>query len=134
MWRTRQLVLLCCLSLILPSCNKSSGGSKTPVGPVPPSPPTALVCVDTGLQVTLSWTNGDTYDVIRIRRDGVLLPSLLLGTQTSFLDTNVPTGQHTYSVVGIHGSIESSATFCSVSVAQAALLWDVGLWDNATWR
>jgi hypothetical protein len=58
-------------------------------------PPTHLVASRTGTTVTLSWVRNPAADYDVVRRDGVRLAQV---SGLAYVDRNVPTGPHTYSV------------------------------------
>lgn len=73
-----------------------------------------LTCRKTDEGVDLSWTSGTTYDEIRIVRDGTVQDEIE-GDATSWLDSDVPEGDHTYAVVAVAGAAEVSSE-CQVTV------------------
>ncbi len=74
-----------------------------------------LECFALGDDVFLSWTNAEFYTSITIRRDGVTIATLL-GTLTSFVDTDVPVGDYVYEVVSNVGAASASPVSCDVHV------------------
>ncbi|MFQ5655531.1 MAG: hypothetical protein ACE5GW_12480, partial [Planctomycetota bacterium] len=74
------------------------------LGLIPAPPPVCLppigVAADadclTG-DITITWTNNDTYSGLDVLRDGTLLASLG-GTETSYVDSGVPAGTYQYTV------------------------------------
>ncbi len=79
----------------------------------------ALVCNQaTGLEVELSWVNGEVYDQIEVVRDGTLL-AILGGNETSYSDPTSLVGSRTYVVTGVCSQNQSSA-ICQVDVQQPA--------------
>ncbi len=81
------------------------------VGSIPPDAPTMASCVDGSQSVSISWTNPATYSSIELRRDGILLVTLL-GTATSHVDNLATIGLHNYSVRGIFDGAGSSDSTC----------------------
>ncbi|MFQ5653263.1 MAG: hypothetical protein ACE5GW_00855 [Planctomycetota bacterium] len=75
----------------------------------PIEPPTALACSADGGTVTVTWTNGELYDTVVIIRDGVVIATLP-GTDSSFVDTGVAPGLHSYEIYGTIGIFRSAAT------------------------
>ncbi|MGE4618529.1 MAG: S8 family serine peptidase [Planctomycetota bacterium] len=78
-----------------------------------PQAPVNLTCTEQVIGVQLSWSPGEPYDQTLVSRDGVLLATLS-GTSTGFLDTSVLTGQHTWEVQGVAGSLQSLTRSCSL--------------------
>ena len=64
------------------------------------TPPTALTTVAVDESVELEWENRDTYDGVRVERDGELLAELA-GDATSYVDPAPPPGISRYRVAGI---------------------------------
>ncbi len=89
------------------------------------APPTNLVCESSNPDVFLAWQNGESYDEIRVSRDGVTV-GMLAGTAESASDTVDAPGAFTYSVVGVgtNGGTSEPAC-CEVVVSQLPLLEDV---------
>ncbi|MFQ5653256.1 MAG: S8 family serine peptidase [Planctomycetota bacterium] len=83
---------------------------------VPPLPVSGLLCTLAGITVDLTWTNGEAYTGLEIRRGGALIASLA-GTATAYTDPAPGAGAHQYSVTGVIGGISSSAVTCDVTVA-----------------
>lgn len=65
--------------------------------------------------VSIGWTNPETYDSIRIRRNGLVLVQQP-GSSMSFTDTNPPGGGITYQVVAIRGGVEALPVACTLTV------------------
>lgn len=63
--------------------------------------------------VSLAWTNGDSYDEVRIYRDGGLLVTLP-GSATAHVDSSAPAGLHTYEVEGVCPGLTAARTSCMV--------------------
>ena len=74
---------------------------------------TGLTCSIDGLDAALSWTNGEVYDAVEVRRNGVLLASLA-GGATTYDDLGAPAGQHDYGVQGVVGTTASPVEECSL--------------------
>ena len=66
--------------------------------------------------VNLSWTNGDVYDSIEIRRDGTLLATLA-GASTSYTDGAASFGTSTYTVQAVQGSVNTAAVPCESTIS-----------------
>lgn len=81
----------------------------------------SLACAQgSGNNVLLSWTNGEAYTFVTIFRDGVIIASVA-GTSTSYTDSSVPLGQHTYVIQGNCGPTQQAPTSsCLVDVVQNA--------------
>lgn len=76
--------------------------------------PVGLSCKASSGNVTLEWTNAASYTEIRIERDGALLAALP-GAATSYTDSSVPDGDHTYRVVVTLGGLAGGPA-CALSV------------------
>ncbi|MFQ5653262.1 MAG: hypothetical protein ACE5GW_00850 [Planctomycetota bacterium] len=90
------------------------------VPPPPPAPPSALGCAVNGADVDLSWTNGDSYTGLEVRRDGNLLATLP-GSAIAFTDIVPPPGLHLYTVVGVNAGGSSTPAECAADVPSGAL-------------
>jgi hypothetical protein len=76
--------------------------------------PTSLTCRRQEDTVTLTWLNHETYDSLKVLRDGAELATLA-ATDTLYVDSGVPEGAHTYQVLASFlGSDDGPA--CDVSV------------------
>ena len=76
-----------------------------------------LVCNQAiGLEVELSWLNGELYEQIEVVRDGLLLATLA-GDANSYSDPNALVGSRTYVVTGVCTQNQSSM-ICQVQVQQ----------------
>ena len=85
-------------------------------------PPTDLLCDAVPGEVTLSWTNGDTYDAVEVFRDGVSL-AVLAGTETSYTDSAViGAGERTYGIVGSSLTEVAATVECVVDVPQVVAI------------
>lgn len=87
-------------------------------------PPTQLTCSQQVLDVTINWNAAESYDLVKISRDGVLIAELA-GSQTSFVDVAPATGPHSYTVVATVGSDESPQVSCIVSVSLVEPILDL---------
>ncbi len=92
-----------------------------------PAAPNNLTCTENAVGVQLSWTAGEPYDSVTIRRDGTLL-STLAGDATGFLDLNVPAGQHNWEIQGFVATTPSIGRQCSLFLIGDArdLIWSPG--------
>ncbi len=75
-------------------------------------------------EYSMSWTNGEAYDSIQVRQDGVLVATLA-GTATSHLLNLIATGNggpatSTLSVTGVHNTVSSTAVSCSADCPEIA--------------
>ncbi|MGE3165911.1 MAG: FG-GAP-like repeat-containing protein [Planctomycetota bacterium] len=87
------------------------------VPPVPPVLPiSALTCTQMTLDVALSWNNGQAYDALTVRRDGVIVANLS-GAASSYTDLAPSAGNHSYSIVGSSASLSSAPISCVVFVS-----------------
>lgn len=77
--------------------------------------PTGFSCPQVGLDVELSWFNGESYDAIEVRRDGAAIATLG-GGATSYTDVTPSSGPHSYSLVASVAPDESSPVACGVQV------------------
>jgi hypothetical protein len=69
----------------------------------------------TNPSVDLSWTNGDSYTAITVRRDGAVL-AVLGGTDTSYSDTTASYGPSTYTVQAEQAAVPAAAIACDVII------------------
>ncbi|MEM7165221.1 MAG: S8 family serine peptidase [Planctomycetota bacterium] len=60
---------------------------------------TDLSCAVAGLDISLTWTNNESYDAVTVFRDGIVLATLTPATQ-AYTDVAPPSGTHSYSVQG----------------------------------
>lgn len=88
------------------------------IGQTPITPVSALSCQVTGGDVDLDWTNGESYDNVRVERNGTQI-ALLAGSATSYTD-DPGAGMHSYAVYGVVGGEDSASTTCSVGVTPIA--------------
>ncbi|MBN1420378.1 MAG: hypothetical protein JXP34_16490 [Planctomycetes bacterium] len=78
-------------------------------------PPVDLACdLDReAKEVTLGWTNGETYANVEIQRNGLVIATLG-GAATSYVDTVPSEAAYTYAVIGIVGAYRSDQATCTV--------------------
>ncbi len=86
-----------------------------------PDYPHNLSCVADGENVNLSWQAFRQYDEIMVTRDGELIASLF-GNETSYTDTAVPPGAHTYEVTAFYGE-EEGGDSCEVTIGGGGALF-----------
>ncbi len=80
------------------------------------APVSDLACSTTGVDtVDLSWSNNGPYTGIEITRDGSVI-AMLSGSTTSYSDSPVALGAHTYGVTAMNGGSTSFTQTCGVSV------------------
>ncbi|MEM7167597.1 MAG: hypothetical protein AAF581_19245 [Planctomycetota bacterium] len=91
----------------------------------------ALDCTANGTTIDLTWSTGQNYDDIEVRRNGDPY-ALLPGTQTSFADTNLPPGVYRYELVGRVGTELTTAIECT-RVVGAGQVQAVGPIDGVRW-
>jgi hypothetical protein len=85
-------------------------------------PPYDLVCTVTpDNDVSMTWSNGDAYDNVKIYRDFSLIATLP-GSATSYLDGGLGVGGHDYGVSGVIGSDESGQATCHVNIYPSGLV------------
>ena len=84
----------------------------------PPPPLANFVCMVVAGDVQITWVNTDTYDELRVLRDGVNLVTLP-ATATSFVDPAAPAGPHTYAVVPVIDGLLSTPVACMVDIPPA---------------
>lgn len=82
-----------------------------------PAPPTGILCTPFPGSIQLTWTLGDTYDEIRVRRNAVLLATLP-GNATSFIDPAPTSGFNGYEVTGSSTGYDSGPAVCVLALAQ----------------
>ena len=78
-------------------------------------------CTSLGRNVTLEWTNNDSYSSTDVYRDGMLIATTP-GGATSYSDIDVSFGSHTYTLVSHGDRSETLPTHCSINVLQAPYL------------
>lgn len=96
------------------------GGAASPaascdVDIVPPGSISGLSCTVNGFQSNLTWSNGDSYDSIEIRRNGSTVATLP-GSDTSYNDLGLNVGSFTYNVTGVIQGVPSGAASCDIDV------------------
>jgi hypothetical protein len=74
--------------------------------------PTNLTCLLNQANVELSWKNNALYESLKVLRDGAELAPLAVDA-TSYVDTNVPAGEHTYQIAAKSGADEGGPS-CQV--------------------
>jgi hypothetical protein len=102
------------------SNNEFAVASGTPFGVRPPEDLRCVVESDEGThRVSLSWTNGESYDRVSIYRDA-MLREVLSGPATVFEEEGVELGEYRYEVRGHVGGVQSlrGSVDCSVVVAE----------------
>ncbi len=72
-------------------------------------------CTADARTVTLTWSLGMAYDLVRVTRGGVPVAELP-GTTTTWADPDAPYGAQSYAVIGIVGLQESVPAPCEVYV------------------
>ncbi len=78
--------------------------------------PSNLMCEVQSQSVQLSWTNGEIYDFVEIRRNNLLIQTLP-GTSTSFLDPGVPQAFHIYTIHGVINAVVGTAgAVCQIQI------------------
>lgn len=83
-----------------------------------PPPPSEIACWTAGRQVLLMWWGLNALDSIRIFRDGQLLTEVP-GDTGSFMDNQVPHGEHTYGLFNVRDGNISEEVGCTIYVLQA---------------
>ncbi|MEE8142655.1 MAG: PQQ-dependent sugar dehydrogenase [Planctomycetota bacterium] len=83
--------------------------------------PTSLACAEMGGSSYLAWSNqgsqpGGDYDQLEVYFDGELL-ALLPGSANGYLHLAPPSGEHSYTVLGVEGGVSGEPTVCEVSVS-----------------
>ncbi|MBN1442299.1 MAG: hypothetical protein JXA90_06295, partial [Planctomycetes bacterium] len=76
-------------------------------------PPSALSCIAAldSYEVSLSWSNGQTYESVTVLRDGSE-PTVLEGSPAAHIDTVPGPGVYSYAVFGTVNAIESASASC----------------------
>jgi hypothetical protein len=90
------------------------GSSVTVTPPLRPRPVADLSCRTAGSDVVLCWGLTETWDALRVERNGALL-AILPGDPTEFVDRPSP-GLVAYSVVAVRDARESFVSRCEVLV------------------
>ncbi|MGE4614468.1 MAG: hypothetical protein AAEJ46_09040, partial [Planctomycetota bacterium] len=80
-------------------------------------PISGLVCGQgAATEVVLSWVNGETYSLISVYRDGVVIDSLP-GTATGYVDSSTFPGTYSYAVVPFCDATQQApGVICAVNV------------------
>ncbi len=81
-----------------------------------PAAVASFECAAAGNDVMLAWTVRDTYDEIRIARNGQTIASGLAGTTTMYEDVDLAPGAYSYEVTGLIGDAKSPAAACEVTI------------------
>lgn len=79
-------------------------------------PVSNLTCSQSGLDVSLSWSNSQTYSSIEVIKDGTLVATLA-GGETSFSDTAPGAGQYSYTLLAYALSQNSPPRSCAIQVS-----------------
>ncbi|OUU24542.1 MAG: hypothetical protein CBC13_03350 [Planctomycetia bacterium TMED53] len=85
---------------------------------ITPMPQSNLSCVQPdpdSQDVSLSWTNGMTYDSIRITRDGAEI-AVINGSLMMYDDPGLALGAYTYSIEGSNAGVSAGVLECAVTV------------------
>ncbi|HAK93799.1 MAG TPA: hypothetical protein DCM87_02000 [Planctomycetes bacterium] len=90
-------------------------GAVAPQSGAPTVPVSQLACRGSGNDVTLTWTNGDTYNSIEVR-EGAAVLATLAGAAVQAVLAGQPDGAHTYTVVAVKGGVESAGISCGVTL------------------
>ncbi len=82
-------------------------------------PIAALVCTPgLGLQSDLSWTNGELYDSIIVRRNGISIATVA-GATNSYIDLPSVAGTYDYQLIAQCGGLQTTSS-CQVTVVDQA--------------
>ena len=87
---------------------------------VVPQPMSGIACSTIGDGNTLSWSNGETYDVIEIARDGVVV-GLVGGSTDSFTDFPLGPGTYSYQITATLAGSQTAPISCSVTILPAPI-------------
>jgi len=82
---------------------------------VVPEPLSGIACSTFGDGNDLSWTNGETYDMVQIYRDGTLA-GIVDGDQESHTDFPLGPGTYDYEVVATLAGSQTAPIACSVTI------------------
>ncbi len=95
----------------------------TTSGTAPLPPPSGLTCSPstTSAGVSLTWTNGWTYNSVVVARGGSVLATLS-GTPTGYTDTVPAPGNYTYTVYGTLATQNSTPATCGAESTYVAPL------------
>lgn len=78
-------------------------------------PVTSTTCVSSGADVTLGWSNQDTYSGLNIYRSDVGLLATVGGGTQGYVDAMVPNGTYTYTIEAECGGVPTAGTDCVVT-------------------
>ncbi|MGE4620134.1 MAG: hypothetical protein AAEJ04_10035, partial [Planctomycetota bacterium] len=81
-----------------------------------PTPPNSIACSVDSAVATVTWSNGEAYDTVILRRDGGTIVEFLDGGTTSYVDPNPGPGPHKYTVTGRIQNFVSTDLSCQVTV------------------
>jgi len=87
---------------------------------VVPQPMSGIACSTIGDGNTLSWSNGEAYDLIQISRDGMVV-GLVDGTEESFTDFPLGAGTYSYEIIATLAGSQTAPINCSVTVLPAPI-------------
>ncbi len=87
---------------------------------VVPQPMSGIACSTIGDGNTLSWSNGEAYDLIQISRDGMVV-GLVDGTEESFTDFPLGAGTYSYEIIATLAGSQTAPINCSVTILPAPI-------------
>ena len=87
---------------------------------VVPQPMSGIACSTIGDGNTISWSNGESYDLIQISRDGVLV-GFVDGTEESYTDIPLEAGTYSYEVIATLAGSQTAPITCSVTILSAPI-------------
>ena len=87
---------------------------------VVPQPLSGIACSTIGDGNTLSWSNGESYDLIQISRNGVLV-GFVDGTEESYTDFPLEAGTYSYEIVATLAGSQTAPINCSVTILTAPI-------------
>ncbi len=87
---------------------------------VVPQPMSGIACSTIGDGNTISWSNGEAYDLIQISRDGVLV-GFVDGTEESYTDIPLGAGTYSYEVIATLAGSQTAPINCSVTILPAPI-------------
>jgi len=113
-----------CPSATPSATDSSRAGSGRVEGDAALNPPVDLACTAVGLDVFLSWRNGDSYSSVVILQDGRELATLT-GEAESYSLSVSQAGSYTFSVKGRSSEGSSEAAECTVEAGGAPPVEDL---------
>ncbi len=98
--------------------------------PLPIYAPFQLTCANEASGVALAWRNAQAYDRLLLTRDGAER-AVLPGDATEFFDPDLAPGEHTFSLRGARGELQTPALECRAVIGPGRVLARVELANDS---